>query len=421
VTAPPQHAAIPATAVRFAALHVRDYRRYYIAMLLAMTGDSIEHVISYWVIFQKFHSPTLAGFAVLSHWVPFLLFAAYTGALADRYDCRKLIQASQALYMVATVAWGVLIYMDSLEVWHAVVILAIHGMAGVVGGTASQLIIHDIVGPGHLHSAVRLNASSRHLSLLLGPALGAGLMLLLGPAGGLLANALIYLPLTILLLRIPYTGHAERTSTARRAGWTEWWNLPQEARGDRRIITMIVLGGATSFFVGNAFQAQMPEYAHELGADETGLLYSALLAANAVGAVLGAALLETLDVLRPSARAAIIYAGVWGITLGLFAMARSYGVAVVLLGLAGLFNIAFSAMAQTLVQMLAPPHARGRIVGLFNTAVLGLRAGSGVTVGMLGAVIGIHLSLALGAAAVVATAIGLLAWESKTLRAGRPV
>jgi MFS family permease len=409
-------------AVRFAALHVRDYRRYYVATLLAMTGDSIEHVISYWVIFQKFHSPTLAGFAVLSHWVPFLLFAAYTGALADRYDCRKLIQASQALYMVATIAWGVLIYMDSLEMGHAVVILAVHGMAGVVGGTASQLIIHDMVGPGHLHSAVRLNASSRHLSLLLGPALGAGLMLMLGPAGGLLANALIYLPLSLLLLRIPYTGHAERAGArARGAGWAEWLDLFHEARGDRRIMTMIVLGGATSFFVGNAFQAQMPAYAHDLHADETGILYSALLAANAVGAVLGAALLETLDVLRPSARAAIIYAGAWGVTLALFAVAQSYGLAIVLLGLAGMFNIAFSAMAQTLVQMLAPAHARGRIVGLFNTAVLGLRAGSGVIVGMLGALIGIHLSLVLGAAAVVATAAGLLAWETRSLRAGRPL
>src|SRR5262245_15385865 len=341
-----------------------------------MTGDSIEHVISYWVIFQKFHSPTLAGFAVLSHWVPFLLFAAYTGALADRYDCRKLIQASQALYMVATVAWGILIYLDRLEVWHAVAILAVHGMAGVVGGTASQLIIHDMVGPGHLHSAVRLNASSRHLSLLLGPAVGAGLMLLLGPAGGLLANALIYLPLTILLLRIPYTGHGERSgSRGRGTGWAEWLELFHEARGNRRIMTMIVLGGATSFFVGNAFQAQMPEYAHDLRADETGILYSALLVANAVGAVLGVALLETVDVLRPSARAAIISAGAWGVTLALFAAATSYTLAIVLLGIAGMFNIAFSAMAQTLVQMLAPPHARGRIVGLFNTAVLGLRAG----------------------------------------------
>src|SRR5262245_13547235 len=80
---PPPSALAPAPTPRFAALHIPDYRRYFVTALLAMTADSIEHVISYWVIFLKFHSPTLAGFAVISHWVPFLLFSFYAGALAD--------------------------------------------------------------------------------------------------------------------------------------------------------------------------------------------------------------------------------------------------------------------------------------------------------------------------------------------------
>jgi hypothetical protein len=73
------------------------------------------------------------------------------------------------------------------------------------------------------------------------------------------------------------------------------------------------------------------------------------------------------------------------------------------------FNLAFTSIAQTLVQMLAPPRVRGSVVGLFNTAILGLRAGSGITVGVLGAIIGVHWSLALSAAAVVVTAAGMLA------------
>ena len=165
----------------------------------------------------------------------------------------------------------------------------------------------------------------------------------------------------------------------------------------------------TSFFVGNAFQAQMPEYAHDFGADEAGGWYSMLLAGNAAGAILGAIFLETLDILRPSARAAIVCAGLWGVTIGLFALTRNYVIAVALLVLAGAFNIAFTSMAQTLVQLLAPAALRGRVVGLFNTAMLGLRAGSGLTVGVLGAVIGVHWSLALSAAAVVTIALALLA------------
>ena len=400
-------------AARFAALHVPDYRRFFFFALLAATADNVEHVISYWVIFQKFHSPTLGGFAVISHWVPFLLFSVYTGALADRYDCRRLIQMGQGLFVLASISWGVLFLTDSLRVWHAVVILLIHGAAGVVGISAVQLILHDMVGAEQLHSAIRLNASSRNLAILLGPAVGGGLMLWLGPAWGILANVLIYLPLTIFLIRVPYTGHGRRTEAPRRArfGLTEALHVFGEARSDPRIATMIILGGATSFFVGNAYQALMPEYAHDLGTDAAGVRYSALLAANAAGAVLGAVLLESTGLLRATTRTVIVCAGLWGVTMGLFPLATTYAVALTILMVAGVLNITFTSMAQAIVQIVAPPQARGSVVGLFNTAVLGLRAGSGVTVGVLGALINIHWSLALSAAAVVVTAGALLARE----------
>jgi hypothetical protein len=77
--------------VAFAALRHRDYRRYFFVFLFSTMGDNVEHVISYWLLFEKFHSPILGGFAVISHWTPYLLFAVYFGALADRHDCRRVI------------------------------------------------------------------------------------------------------------------------------------------------------------------------------------------------------------------------------------------------------------------------------------------------------------------------------------------
>ena len=91
---------LPTSPPRFAALRVPAYRRYFAFSLMSMMADNIEHVISYWVMFQTFHSAALGGFAVVSRWVPFLLFSLYTGALADRHDCRSLIQISQALFML---------------------------------------------------------------------------------------------------------------------------------------------------------------------------------------------------------------------------------------------------------------------------------------------------------------------------------
>jgi hypothetical protein len=303
----------------------------------------------------------------------------------------------------------VLFLAGTLQMWHAVVILLIHGAAGVVGAPASQLIIHDMVPREDLPSAIRLNASSRYLAILLGPAVGGGLMLLLGPAWGLLTNVLIFLPFSLFVRRVPYTGHADGAATARPSGFVELLGAFVRTRSDPRITTMIVLAGASSFFVGNAFQAQMPEYAHLLGADDSGTRYSVLLAANAAGAIIGALLLEGSNVLRPSARTAIVCAGLWAVAMGLFPMTENYAVAVALLVAAGAFSIAFTSMAQTLVQMLAPTRIRGTVVGLFNTAMLGLRAGSGLTVGVLGTFIGVRLSLELSSLMVVIVAIALFA------------
>src|SRR5215218_4072673 len=81
----------------FAALRTPGFAVYLLGSALAMMADSIEHVISYWMIFEKFKSPALGGYAVISHWLPFLLFSLLAGALADRFDPRRLIQIGMVL------------------------------------------------------------------------------------------------------------------------------------------------------------------------------------------------------------------------------------------------------------------------------------------------------------------------------------
>src|SRR5262244_3349852 len=150
----------PTTRQAFPALRHRGFQAQFVTYVLAMMADNIEHVISYWMVFQKFHSPALAGFAVISHWLPFLLFSVMSGALADRYDPRRLIQCGMALFILASLGWGWFFVTDSLEMWHAMVLLVIHGCAGVLWQTSSQVLIHDIVGLPLLPSAVRLNATA---------------------------------------------------------------------------------------------------------------------------------------------------------------------------------------------------------------------------------------------------------------------
>src|SRR5580698_4467843 len=113
-------AAVP-RAPAFAALRLPGYRAHFTTYVISMMADNVEHVISYWMAFQKFHSPALGGFAVLSHWLPFLVFSVPVGALADRGDPRRLIQLGMVLFMLASLGWGYFFLTDTLQIWHAMV------------------------------------------------------------------------------------------------------------------------------------------------------------------------------------------------------------------------------------------------------------------------------------------------------------
>jgi MFS family permease len=105
---PKNTAAPPAPAKRsFAAMRYPGFRVQFVTFVFAMMADNIEHVISYWVMFQKFHSPALAGFAIVSHWLPFLLFSVISGALTDRFNPRRIIQCGMLLFILVSLGWGI--------------------------------------------------------------------------------------------------------------------------------------------------------------------------------------------------------------------------------------------------------------------------------------------------------------------------
>src|SRR5688500_11406749 len=169
-----------------------------------MMADNIEHVISYWVIFQKFRSPALAGFAVIAHWLPYLLFSVHAGALTDRFDARRVIQAGMLLFAGVSISWGVLFATDALETWHAMVLLVLHGCAGVLWSPASQVLLHHVVSIEQLPSAIRLNATASKLGLLAVPAVGGAILLTMGPIYCIFFNAVLYVPSILWLWKAPY-------------------------------------------------------------------------------------------------------------------------------------------------------------------------------------------------------------------------
>jgi MFS family permease len=384
---------------RFAALRDRNCRPYLFGAALAMMADNIEHVITYWVLWQKFHSPALAGFEVISHWVPFLLFSVYFGSLADRFDCRRVIQAAQVLFMLVSAAWGVLFLTHTLRIWQACVLLVLHGLAGSLWGPGEQRMLHDFVGPIDLPSAVRLNATFRSLGILFGPVVGSVLLLNLGPIAGIFVNIAFYAPLTLYLFRTRFTGHTRSAAAQRvRVGLVDSVRVLRAVAGNHTLVSMIVLGGLGSFFVGASLQSTMPIFAQDLGAGSAGTAYGVLLFATGAGGVIGGILLEATGRIRPTVTAAVISTAIYGAASLLFAASADYPLSVALLFIGGVANLASMSIGQTVVQLLAPPADRGRVIGVYGMSANGLRAGSGFTVGLFGAAVGVHWSLGLSAA-----------------------
>ena len=316
------------------------------------------------------------------------------------------------LFIIASLSWSYFFVTDTLQMWQAMVILVIHGCAGVLWQTPNQMLLYDIVGPEDLESAVRLNAMSRYLGVLVGPAVGGAILLALGPAPGILLNTVFYLPLVLWLVNAPY-GPRFRD---RRAGAAPRGPRARRHRADVRgyqaapvIVSMTLLAGAASFFVGNAYSSQMPGFAADLGHGDPGVSYSLLLAADAAGGLLGGIVLEGGGWLPPrrAPQSCSPCSGAWHWPI--FSLASSYPLAVGFLFAAGFLELSFNAMAQSLVQLNAPTDKRGRVIGLFNMASLGLRAFSGVSVGLFGSLVGVHWSLALSALATLAIATSLLA------------
>ena len=407
--------------MKFGALRARWYKSYLTGGSLLMAGDNAEHAITYLAMWQLFESPLLAGFAVVSHWLPHLLFSIPFGDLADRFDCRRIIQISCGLFVAASVTWGVLLFTETLQPWHSVVLLLVHGFASALWHPANQVMLYDMVGESHLPSAVRLMATGLSLGQLVGPAVGAVLLFTIGPAWGMFANALFYLPFLIHLTLSPFDGHQRRASgVIPRVRLRELFETIRELPRYPNILLVIALQGAVGLLIGVALMPLLPEFGELLGQVESGLGYGLLLVAMSVGAVSGGLLLESVGRLRATPLVSAVSELVFAASILGFALSRVFPLSLALLVVAGAASIVSLSTSQTVVQLQAPAEQRGRFIGAFNTTNMGFRVGSGVLVAILGALVGIPAAVALAAGTLVIVSAALAVLATR-LRVARPV
>jgi MFS family permease len=226
------------------------------------------------------------------------------------------------------------------------------------------------------------------------------------------------LPLALGLIKAPYGSEpqGDRPRPQRLRGFGDILATIRVVASNPILASMTVMIGASAFFIGNAYQAQMPGFATDLGHGLAGTAYSLLLGADAAGGLAAGLILESRGLLLPNPRTAFVLAMIWCVALAAFAQSRSYGLALPMLFIAGFVELSFNSMAQSLVQLNAPGEIRGRVIGVFAMSASGMRTFSGLSVGLLGAAIGIHWSLTASATALFLVYVVLMA--RRATRAG---
>lgn len=354
-----------------------------------MAGDNLEHAITYFVMWQTFHSPLLAGLAVLTHWLPHLFFSIPFGALADRFDCRRLIQISALLFISVSVGWGVLFMVGDLQPWQCVLLLLVHGFASAIWKAPEQLMLYDMVGQESLPSAVRLNATGITLGQLVGPAIGAVFLFTIGPTLGMFLNVAFYLPFVVYLFIVPITGHVRDSGRRAAPRLRDIVDVLRDVPNYPSILVVMILQGAVALFIGVALLPLLPEFGSLLGQQAQGLGYAILVSAMAGGAVISGITLEAIGRIRASTRLAIGAGTVFAAGVLVFSLSRSFGLSIAALVIAGASNLITASTSQTIVQLDAPPDRRGRFVGAAGMTGQGFQAGSGLLIGLLASGLGV--------------------------------
>lgn len=340
----------------------RDFRLLFFGTSLSHVGDFIQVMAQSWLVWTMTGSPFLLGLVGFCQALPRLLFGAVGGAFVDRMERRPLLLSTQILAMLQAFVFWALVYSERIELWHIVALVLFLGTVNTINQTARHSLINSLVPRTDLMNAIALNSSMANLAKIAGPSLGGVLISIIGVAGCLLVNALSFLAIIATLLVMVFP-----EAQVRKADETPFWAEVREGfrflRGERRLLAVILLTYAVAL-VGTPYSRFLPVIATDVlhaGASTFGLL----LAAPGIGAVIAGLGIASLGRLRRRLHFVVMSVYSFALFLVLFSFCRSLPLSMLLLILVGASNIAFRAVANSMIQMETPPHLLGRMLSLF--------------------------------------------------------
>jgi predicted MFS family arabinose efflux permease len=352
-----------------AALGSRDLRLLLGGLVVSASGSWAYNVALLAFVYDKTGSLGWVGAASLVRFIPALLFSTYGGVLAERVERVRLMVLSDlicALWMLGLVA----VAAADGPVVLALLLAGLTAVTNVVYNPAVSATIPSVVDEDHLVAANAMNGTIENLVVILGPALGAVLLLLGSPAAVFAVNAASFGVSALMVIRMRARSRPVDVTDGGDAGPLRQMIVGfQTIAADHAARTLVAFCALVSFVYGTDTVLFVGVSEQHLGTGTEGFGY--LLVGLGLGGVLGAGLVDRLA--GSSRLAVIIIAGVAGYCLptALLTVVESPAIAFVIQVFRGGSTLVVDVLAVTALQRAVPSDRLARVFGVFFAFVLG--------------------------------------------------
>jgi len=395
----------------FRSLRHRNYR----LLWLGQTGHSaslwMDQVARAVLILELTDSAFVLSAVIATRLVPILLFGLIAGAVADRYNKKRILMGTQTVSLCAHLFLGTMVVTGAIEVWHVFATALVAGTAMAFNQPVRQALIPATVPPEDLMNAVGLNSAALSFMRIGGGSL-AGVLLIWFSVGGVYyinAGIYVFVILTTVLMQFG-------PAPARRKESSLFGDLGE---GFRYIAANRVLGMVTGlalilFIFGFPYQQVfvplLAKKTLDLGNSGVGFLAGA----TGVGAFAGSLFVAWKSgVSRPGLQMMInllIFAG----ALMAIALQATVAGTVVLLAVAGSMTVTFTAFTNGILLQNSDPQMHGRVMSLLSLD-RGLIPLGAILAGTLASSIGIRPGLFVMGAVIFVLSATVLLFAGRTL------
>jgi len=345
-------------------LRTRNFRILLVGTTLSNAAQWIQQVTLSWLVFNLTGSGTMLGTVNLVRSISSIGMIPMAGVLIDRLTRRSLLMINNSWLFTITLAFSLILLFGNNQIYYILLFSFLAGVAGTVDHTLRQVLVFDLVPRSHTPNGMALIQTGWSLMRSFGPGMGGFLLLWFGPGGNFLIQAGAYVLIIITILQIQFP--------ARKSSAINTSPLDGLKEGIRYMIkqpvtrAFMMIGFVLPLFIIPIFVILPPIYAVEIFGDDSGKVLGFLMASVGLGGIAGGVVTASLGYLER--RGLLQLASLFMLSMSLigFAYSTTLLVGLLLLVVAGFFEMIFLTTNQTLLQLSIPDALRGRVTSAVN-------------------------------------------------------